>query len=436
MTTASGFWYLRDMRKALFLLAGCLACSSIEAAQPAAPKPKPTEWKVGVASLVITPKENLRMSGYAGRKKPAEGKAQDLFAKALALEDKSGQRLVIVTQDLIGVPQPLRKAIEKRVREKHQLAPQSLLLNASHTHCGPVIRTGEPPKDADTQYELERKYRVELEDKLFQLVGDALASLAPANLKYSHARAGFAMNRRRPVDTGYKNSPYADGPVDHAVPVLRVEGADGKVRAVLFGYACHNTCLGFYNYCGDYAGYAQEYFQAMNPGVMGLFLMGCGGDQNPYPRGSGVVPGFTDLQLAQQHGRALATAVEAALLANDRPVNGPLRCAYEEIELSYASDKRPSHPYPVQVVQCGQDLTLVALGSEVVVDYSLRLKRELAGPAAVWIAGYSNDYTGYVPSLRVLKEGGYEAQAGWAETVEERIVNKVRELHRQVNPKN
>jgi hypothetical protein len=69
----------------------------------------------------------------------------------------------------------------------------------------------------------------------------------------------------------------------------------------------------------------------------------------------------------------------------------------------------------VQVIKIGNDLTFITLGSEVVVDYSLRFKREFAGEAGVWVAGYSNDYTGYVPSLRVLKEGGYEAAAGWAE---------------------
>ena len=386
------------MHKALFLLAGCLAGLPYASVHSAAAKSQPTHWKAGVASVVITPQDHLRMSGYAGRKQPAEGKVQDLFAKALALEDATGKRLVIVRLDLIGVPQPLRKSLEQRVREQYQLAPESLLLNASHTHSGPVIRTSEPPKNPDAQYELERKYRFELEDKLLQLIGDALSHLEPAN---------------------------------HDVPVLRVEGADRKLRAVLFGYACHNTCHGFLNYCGDYAGYAQEYFQAAHPGVTGLFLMGCGADQNPYPRRSGVVPGMTDLELARQHGRTLATAVEASLLANSRPVECPLRCAYQEIELAYANPKRPVHPYPVQVVRFGNDLTLVALGSEVVVDYSLRLKRELAGEAAVWVAGYSNDYTGYVPSLRVLKEGGYEANTGWAPAVEERIADTVHELYRQ-----
>jgi hypothetical protein len=121
-----------------------------------------------------------------------------------------------------------------------------------------------------------------------------------------------------------------------------------------------------------------------------------------------------------------------ALTANPRPVRGPVRAAYEEVTLDYADSKRGSHPYPVQVVKLGNDVMLVALGSETVVDYSLRMKRELAGEAAVWVAGYSNDYTGYVPSLRVLKEGGYEAAAGWAESVEDRIVGKAHELRKKL----
>src|SRR5262249_52444121 len=97
--------------------------------------------------------------------------------------------------------------------------------------------------------------------------------------------------------------------------------------------------------------------------------------------------------------------------------------------------KKSPFSYPVQVIRFGNDLTLVALGSETVVDYSLRLKHEFAGPAAVWIAGYSNGMAGYIPSLRVLKEGGYEAAAGWADSVEERIIAKAHELYERVSAK-
>lgn len=106
-----------------------------------------------------------------------------------------------------------------------------------------------------------------------------------------------------------------------------------------------------------------------------------------------------------------------------------MRCAYEEIELMRAGDEPEPRAYPIQIVQFGKDLTLIALTSEVVVDYSLRLKRELGGDSAVWIAGYSNGYFGYIPSKRVLEEGGYEA-APWMPEIEERIVGKVHQMVR------
>ncbi|HEY2252542.1 MAG TPA: hypothetical protein VGH74_15820, partial [Planctomycetaceae bacterium] len=205
-------------------------------------------------------------------------------------------------------------------------------------------------------------------------------------------------------------------------------------------------------------GYAQEYFEESHPGTTALFLMGCGGDQNPYPRGT--------LELARQHGKTLALAIDAALLPKARPVRGPLRVALAEVPLEFAPppsreelqrlvqssnkyEKRhaevlleelqekgklpTNYPYLIQTAQFGSDLTLVALAGEVVVDYSLRLKRELSG-SAVWVAGYSNDVFAYVPTLRVLKEGGYEGGGAMLYTtlagpfdpsVEERIIEKV-----------
>ncbi len=398
-----------------------------------APLPSPLLWKAGVAAVVVTPTNNLWMAGYAARKKPAEGKVQDLFAKALALQDEQGRKLVIVTMDLIGVGQIMRQRLAARAQQELGVPPELLLLNASHTHSGPSLRTTPLTEKDQTNVHARSSlaYTQQLEEKLFRVMADALAKLEPARLTWHHARCGFAMNRRLPSPTGYRNSPNPAGPVDHEVPVLRVEAAGGEPRALLFGYACHNTCLGFYNYCGDYAGYAQEYLQAHRTNCLALFMQGCAADQNPYPRGNGVVPGLTDLDLAQQHGRTLALAVERANLTPPREVRGPLRAACADLALDYAKPRAP-HAYSVQVIRFGPDLTLVALGSEVVVDYSLRLKKELAGEAAVWIAGYSNDYNGYIPSLRVLQEGGYEAKTGWAADVEERIIAKVHELHRSL----
>jgi hypothetical protein len=427
-------------------------------------------WQAGVATVVVTPATTLWMAGYASRTNAAQGKETDLYAKALALADESGRRFVMVTLDLIGVPRTLRENLERRCATAHQLPPAGLLLNASHTHSGPEFRVGRGPAD-DGEFKPTREgdlYGRQLEEKLFQLIGDALRGLEPASLGYTRARAGFAMNRRLPSPKGYLNSPNPDGPVDHDVPVLRVTSPDGKrLRAVVFGYACHNTTLALYRWNADYAGYAQEYVQAEHPGAVALFMMGCGGDQNPYPRRA--------LDHAAQHGRALANAVETALTVAPRPVTGPLRLAYGTVDLDYdaiptreqfqqrlastdkweaghakrflakldAGERIPaSYPCPVQVIHFGDDLLFVALGGETCVDYSLRLKQELAGKAAVWIAGYSNDVMAYVPSKRVRLEGGYEAETAmrfsathpgpWAPTLEEKIIGKVHELNRSL----
>ena len=426
------------------------------------------QCKAGVASAAITPAESMWMAGYAARKGPSEGKVHDLWAKALALEDERGKRVVIVTVELIGIPRPTRDWMEKQVEARFKLPPESLLLNASHTHCGPVIRESRYSIYGNTVYglspeqiEQSNQYVEQLQRRLLRLVGRALDNLAPAHLGYTHARAGFAMNRRSKTETGYRIAPNPDGPVDHDIPVLRVDSPDGKLRAVVFGYACHCTTMSFNNFCGDYAGFAQEYLQQAYPDVTALFIAGCGGDQNPYPR--------RELEYCKQHGRALANGVETALSSQSKPVRGPIKAVLETVTLEFteppgreqlrekakSSDKydrrhaevlldelertgkiRRTYPYLVQVIRFGDDLTLIALAGEVVVDYSLRLKAEIAGPA-VWVAGYSNDVFGYVPSLRVLQEGGYEGGGAmrytnlpgpFAPSVENRIVDKVHKM--------
>ncbi len=423
-------------------------------------------WKAGVADQVITPKKNVWMAGYASRKKPAEGTSLDLHAKALAFEDGRGERFVLVTLDLIGISRSMRDEVAKQVSTKFGLAPDRLLFNASHTHSGPVVR-GRPSviyQLSEEQWAEVDGYVRSLESMLVDVVGRALQDLRPAKLSHSHARAGFAMNRRLPSEKGVQNSPYPEGPVDHTVPVLRVEDPQGKLRALLFGYACHNTTLALQEYNGDYAGYAQEYLQKSHPGITALFLMGCAGDQNPYPRGT--------VELAKQHGRALATAVDAALLPKPRPIQGNLNASLEDVtlqfvpltrdelvrmgmsmdpydvsrsklllpELEKTGQLKSTYAYPIQVVQIGNDLTLVALAGEVVVDYSFRLRKEL-GEGTIWVAGYSNDVFGYIPSVRVLKEGGYEGGGAmrftslpgpFAPSVEERIIERVKTLTARV----
>ena len=89
------------------------------------------------------------------------------------------------------------------------------------------------------------------------------------------------------------------------------------------------------------------------------------------------------------------------------------------------------------------DFTFIAMSGEVAVDYALRLKREL-GSEGLWIAAYCNDVMAYIPSVRILNEGGYEPDFSmmyydlpgfWNPALEETIIRKVHELTRQVGRK-
>lgn len=429
------------------------------------------EWKAAAAKAVITPQEPMYLAGFAGREVPAESTAMELFAKTLAMEDKAGTRFVMVTLDLVEVTYQLREAVAKEAKAKFGLPEKSLLMNCSHTHCGPELKYTELEFMGLTDpLRKERclRYNAFLTEKIVGIIGEALKALSPATISYGHARCGFAMNRRlksdKPTGDPYLNSPNPEGVVDHDVPVLTVTTADNKLAAILFGYACHNTSMSIKQWHGDYAGHAQAMIEEAHPGTIALFMMGCGGDQNAYPRFSPI--------FSMRHGQSLATAVEAAIDAKPKPIHGPLRLDWQTTRLDYESiptaadlekhletssgydhkwderrlfalkkgELRDHYDFPVQLVRFGDELTFVALSGETCVDYSLRLKREFTGPGSLWVAGYCNDVLAYIPSKRVLHEGGYEAYRSiiywsnplhpekFADSLEERIISKVHEM--------
>lgn len=428
-------------------------------------------WKAGVAKVSITPAESIWMAGYGNRTRPSEGVLHDLFVKCLALQSGDGKVAVIVTSDLLGFPREVGDAIAHQCQNRYGLARERLLLNSSHTHSGPVVgpmlRPAYPPF-ARQQEEVVARYTRELIEKVATAAGQAIAGLAPATLSFTQGLAGFGVNRRR---VGLRNLP---GPVDQDVPVLSVRDAARKMRAILFGYACHNTALGNYQLNGDWAGFAQQELETRHPGTAALFVQGCGADINPLPRYQGNDPALLpySIELPRMYGTILAAAVDLALHDPVRPLAGPLNAAYRMVDLPFhnpptrdellrrmedksdgnASRRRHAeymisildrdgklpdrYPYPVQVWQFGSDLSLIALAGEVVVDYSLRLKAQ-HGWNNTWVAGYCNDVFAYIPSRRVLIEGGYEGggamipygQPGpFGSAVEEIIVEQVNDL--------
>jgi hypothetical protein len=429
-------------------------------------------YQAGTGKVDITPKEPIWLSGYGNRNKPSEGVDQPLFLKVLALQVGQEPPLLLITADILGFTRPVTEKIVERLSAELKAPRENIMTVASHTHTGPVIAGRVqgmfdlPAKEA----EKIEAYAKMLPEAASQAAATAVREMKPVQLSFGRGKASFAVNRRvfRPGGVNFGANP--DGPVDHEVPVLRVEDADGTIRAIVFGYACHCTTLTgrHYRISGDWAGYAQEYLERAHPGATAFFVTGCGADADPQPRDK--------LDFARQHGLEMAGAVSQVLKGPRTPLAGPIKAAFDRVDLPFATlpareewEKRlhdrnvfvqrharrqlqtleregklpGSYPDPVQVWQLGKNLTLVALGGEVVVDYALRLKREL-GEGNVWVAGYANDVFAYVPSVRILLEGGYEADFAmiyyglptrFSNGVEDILIKKVHELVKRLrNP--
>jgi len=426
------------------------------AADEPAPPPVPDVYDIGVATVDITPKHPVRLTGYGNRKTEFESVEQHLFAKALVIHprDDTQHPKVLITVDSLGVTDAITKAVAARLAKAHKIPRENLVISASHTHSAPALSGAatllfQTPLTAEEKQHID-DYTAELTKQLGDVAEAALAAKRPATIRHGVGTVKFAVNRRVLKDgkwTGFGVVPT--GAVDHALPVLYIndlptESDDketaaanfGKLRVVLINYACHCTTLGgaFNKIHGDWAGCAQEQIEREHPGCTAMISIGCGADANPNPR-------TDDLAVVRQHGDDIAKEVKRLLAAPTalKPLKSGIETKLIEVSLPLAAlptkeefeqrtmqkgpiaphaklqlerlaagnDLPTAVPYSVQTWVFGDSLAMVFLPGEVVVDYQKRLKRELDG-RRLWINAYSNASPCYIASKRLLAEGGYE----------------------------
>lgn len=443
------------------------------------------KFKAGVATVCITPDEPLWLAGFAVRTQPASGKISDLYATALALEDQTGHKFVIASIDVIAVTRSISDAVANAIESRHGLKRHQILLSATHTHYGPEFRADKRlffniPEEFAAKIPRVSKTIVEA---LIQVIENALNQLEPVRIFVRKTHVEFAHNRRRHGITG--GTAPQDDVVDHDVPIFDCINAAGVRKAIVFGYACHNTTIppDDLRYCGDWSGFASEELRRCNPAATAIFIPGAGADQTPEPSGS--------VELSQLHGRDIATAIQHALESPGREITDPIRAELVDVPLALqpvcmdsmnqklASEDPAqrvkaqylldcmrrgetligSYAAPVHVVAFGGEVLLIALSGEPVIDWSQKFKREFGAQSThdaphlnghnrdratehgdrpeVWVAGYCNDMFGYLPTKRVQTEGGYEGgranlwswiPAPFTNDVEDRVSAAVRQL--------
>ena len=429
----------------------------------------PEPLRIGLAELDVTPARPVHLINQL-KPKESEGVHHPLRAKALAFVGEGAMdTAILIVFDGIGVPPQLTEQLRRRLSPK--IAPDNLTICATHDHCAPHL-TGLLPGifgDPLPEEHLRRinEYTRELTAKLETAARLALSDAKPRRLFKGRGKVSFAVNRRRVENgkwLGWGNNP--DGAVDHNLPLLCIRELDGTAAAILVSYACHNTSIGGRDFdnriSGDWVGYAQSAIEINHPGALAFVALGCGGEARPNKHGG--------IDAAREFSSIISKEVTRVLDSGLRPISSPPNCQWATIPLSLGPPPEPdelrsistgapsaksrsakargrlasqalasaaplelSLPYQVQTWSFGKELSWVFLAGEVVVDYAHRIKREL-GPTA-WTIAYANDLPCYIPSKRILSEGGYEADQSMAyygklqsllPSTEERIIAEVK----------
>ncbi len=388
----------------------------------------PTEYDVGLARVDVTPDTPIRLSGFASRLTESTGVREHIFARAMAIQTATDKNpVVLITVDSLCIPAAIRDEVAHRLKTAKRIPNERIAICSTHCHTAPMVSNTLPtlfgqPVPPDQQERID-KYTKQLVDKIEQAAVAALDDMKPSRLAYGIGNVGFSINRRT-----------KGGPVDHDLPVMSVVDSNGKVRGIWVNYACHCVVLSDFQVSGDWAGYAAKELEHQYPDSVALVSMGCGADSNPQ---SGVK--FDKAEIAQAYGHEIASEVERVLDGSTTPITGPINCQLQTIELPL--QKIPEHEawverakaatadgyfakvelakldagkklptsvvYPIQTWKFGKSLATVFLSGEVVVDYALRLKKDFDA-TRLWLNAYTNDDPAYIPSERVLKEGGYE----------------------------
>ena len=400
------------------------------------PNNKTNSVFVGSSKVDVTPKFPVVLAGYGGRTKEFDGIDTKLWARCLVIGKDNPAVLVVI--DNCGITSKIRNDLAERIK-KFGISESNLVISATHTHNAPSLRGYAPilwaGRTSPNQEDRIDKYTSFLIDQMESLVGNALENREPMKLSWGRGEVQFGGNRRIIRDGKWAGFGFQrNGPVDHSLPVMVATDLKGETRVIWSNYACHCTTIGGRNHInGDWAGYANELIEKNNKSAISLLTIGCGADVGPQPSG-----GSKD---AIKHGSAISKEVNKVISDDMTPLPGVTETAVKELQLPLQKPKDRKNwqsqlkvggfhtelaksmlkkideegsissevKYPIHTWKFGQELAVVFLAGEVVVDYAVRFNKEFDWKR-LWISAWANDMPGYIPSRRILDEGGYEAE--------------------------
>jgi neutral ceramidase len=421
--------------------AGIALAGSLSRAVAAPAEQAAGPWQVGFAQAEITPKPGQAMMTGFARERIVQGVLAPLRAQVVVFQDAAGRRAALCTADVLGFGPDTVAVLRHRLQTKHDLAPAAVCLAASHTHWGPAVNfrfnfmAGGP----------DVWYMAFLEQTMLRLVGEALDDLAPAEIAYGSCDVQIGICRREVLPNGkVRWGPNPAGNYDRTTPLLRIARQKSPKQLVVVAHGCHPTSTGnVEKWSPDYPGAMRDRLEAELGDCRAVFVMGCGGDtkvtvKNPqtgkeefaahpdHSRAAGEKLADSVLRHLRE-GKvaplpaALRTATVGGTLSFDEPLprekivemalsekplpDAPYSIWWARQNMVYPDDRR-ALDYEVQAWRLGP-LAMVALEGEVCSEWG-GMARAMLPQHPVMVVAYANHCPGYIPTARIIREGGYE----------------------------
>jgi neutral ceramidase len=410
------------------LVATSVTLFGLTMAQPS----ESAELKAAVAKVEITPPLGTLMWGYFDRLTGAEGVLDPLYARVLVLETEN-TRLAYVDVDLGRTFGPESLAF-LRDSAKANSGINALIVQATHTHTGPIIMdtypSGRPTWETDDLNKIERA------------IHDAVEHAIPVRTGVGYAAAYIGYNRRHVDPDGavsmlWSNATQAPTyPVDPLVGVLRIDRMDGTPLAILVNYATHPVTFGpdALRYSADFPGVMCKWVeQAFDNKPLAFFMQGAAGDINVFDAGTPINldavgrrdwAGETLAKAAIGAARQIQTTVDPDPRIDfaDEPLAFKLRWdpeAFKEETLRemgakafdvFAAPINERISLPVTTALINKTIALVGMPGEPFVDFQTDLRAKCPVKDCFFL-GYTNGYYGYFPTIKAASEGGYGASS-------------------------
>lgn len=380
----------------------------------------PSSLRAGFSQGDITPplQVGLLMSSVEGKWQPFESVGQRLFVKAAAIE--SGPlRIALVSLDLLGLSDDVVhgwKSFKERVAAKAGgvIPPEHIIITSTHTHCAPESL-------GLTDLYLREEFQRWLEQVTTQIgtvIRTAMEKLEDCTCSFGVTSVpGFTVYRRIRTRNGIELShlfdamqpEFFDGkPIDERLKVLCFRRTRGNR---ILGLIAHAVCHPVFEMClprisGDFAG---EFCQIASTRLVGapvLFLNGAAGNINPRK-----VPGPP---LGKIYANTLWEKTAQLITSSAVAEESSLRMLTRVLELPGRSPEGKPVGRPVQVPISALSIGLVSflfLPGEPFVETGLSIEG-LSPFVNTVVAGYSENWIGYIPTNKAFEEGGYETGPG------------------------